>query len=305
MTYFWRLIFSVIIAFTLAFLTPSANSLLLANTQIPARDFLKLGVNQMQQGNYQSAIENLTLAIQMQSNLSAAYSDRCLAYLQLQDYHAAIADCTQALNLAPDNSQAYLNRGLAHYRQGNYPNAIADYNQVIALTPANFRAHYNRGIAFAEEGNYSQAIIDYNLALTQISPTNTLLLADIYNDRGLANLELQNLAAAMKDFNLAIHFNAEDDRAYFNRACACERSGDILGAMHDFSQVIRLKPSNALAYVNRGVANYNLGYYQRAIADLQKASAYFEQQKETLASKKTLYLLKTVQQEISSVMEIA
>ncbi|MEA5552796.1 tetratricopeptide repeat protein [Anabaena cylindrica UHCC 0172] len=303
---FWRLIFSVmIIAFSLMFFTPGANSLPVANGEITASDLFKLGVNQLQVGNYKAAIENLDIAIQMRSDFSAAYSDRCLAYLQLQDYHQAIADCTQALNLAPNDSEAYLNRGLALYRQGHYLHAIADYNQAIALKPDNFRAHYNQGIAFAGEGNHSEAIIAYNRALTQIDPSTTLLLADIYNDRGLAYLEAQNLAAAMNDFNLAIRLNADDERAYFNRGCLGERSGNYLDAIHDFSQVIRLKPIHALAYVNRGLANYNLGYYQRAIADLQQASAYFEKQEQKLAHQKILDMLKIVQQEISFTQEIA
>ncbi len=305
MTYFWRLIISFMIVFVCAFLAPSANSSLLAETQITARDFFKLGVNEMHKDSYQKAIENFSLAIQMQSDFIVAYSNRCLAYLQIQDYHQAIADCTQALNLAPDNVEAYLNRGLAQYRKGNYLDALADYNQVIALKPDDFRAYYNRGIALAGDGNYSQAIIDYNQALTKIPPTNTLLLADIYNDRGLAYFKLQNMEAAMNDFHLAIHFNPDDDRAYFNRGCICGRSGDNFGAMRDFSQVIKLNPSNAQAYVNRGIANYNLGYYQRAISDLQKASEYFGQQKQIIAYKRTLDLLKTVQQEISSAWEIA
>ncbi|MBG1243178.1 tetratricopeptide repeat protein [Nostoc sp. NZL] len=62
----------------------------------------------------------------------------------------------------------------------------------------------------------------------------------------------------MLDFNLAIRLNANDYRAYFNRACACGRNGDDFGAVRDFSKVIRLNPQ---AYVNRGVARYRLGYY--------------------------------------------
>ena len=299
------LIISLIIVFVCTFVTPGENSSLLADTQITASDFFKLGVKEIQKGSYQAAIDNFSLAIQIQSDFSAAYSDRCLAYIQIQDYHQAIVDCTQALNLVPDNVEAYLNRGLAKYRQGNYLDAIADYNQVIALKPDNFRAYYNRGIALAEDGNYPQAIIDYNLALTKIPSTNTLQLADIYNDRGLAHFELQNLEAAMNDFHLAIHFNPDDYRAYFNRGCICGRTGDNFGAMRDFSQVIRNNPSNAQAYVNRGIANYNLGYYQKAISDLQQASKYFEQQKQIIFSERTLDLIKTVQQEISSVREIA
>ncbi|WP_041233084.1 hypothetical protein [Cylindrospermum stagnale] len=109
MTYFWRLIISVMIVLALNLLTPSANSSPLANTQITESDFFQLGVDNMQRGNYLQAIENLNLAIQMRKDFTAAYSDRCLAYLQLQDYHQAIArsaapkaiaDCTQAINLA-------------------------------------------------------------------------------------------------------------------------------------------------------------------------------------------------------------
>ncbi|MEH2333427.1 tetratricopeptide repeat protein [Nostoc sp.] len=73
----------------------------------------------------------------------------------------------------------------------------------------------------------------------------------------------------------------------------------------DFSQVIRLNPSNAQAYVNRGVAQYRLGYHLGAIADLQKASEYFENQGKKVAYEKTLDFLKNLRQQISSVTEIA
>ncbi|MFM5981397.1 MAG: tetratricopeptide repeat protein [Sphaerospermopsis kisseleviana] len=308
MMYFWRLIFSVLLCFSLISFTPSANSLPVNNQEITASDWFKLGVNQMQQGNFPAAIEYLNLAIKMQNEFIAAYKNRCLANLEIEDYQQAITDCTQALNLDPKDSDAYLNRGLAKYRKGNYLDAIADFNQVIAIKPNDFRAYYNRGIVSAEQGNYSQAIIDYNLALTQINPNNptdNVLLADIYNDRGLAYFQLQNLPEAMNNFNLAIRLNTDDERAYFNRGCICGRSGDNMGAMQNFSQVIRLNPSNAQAYLNRGVANYNLGYHQRAIADLQTASQFFANQEQTLAYQRTLDLLKTVQQQISLALEVA
>jgi tetratricopeptide (TPR) repeat protein len=305
--YFWRLTFSVIIAIFLMFLTPTANSLPVSNSEVTASDLLKFGVNQMQQENYEAAIEYLNLAIKIENEYTAAYKNRCLAYLEIEDYTQAITDCTQALNLDTEDSEAYLHRGLAQYRQGNYLDAIADFNQALVLKPNDFRAYYNLGIAFAGTGNYSQAIIDYNQALKEIPPDNpnyNLFSADIYNDRGLAYFELQNLSAAMNDFDQAVSLNADDDRAYFNRGCICGRSGDNLGAMQDFSQVIRLNPSNAQAYLNRGVANYNLGYHQRAIADLQTASQYFAKQEKTLAYQRTLNLLETVQQQISLALEV-
>jgi tetratricopeptide (TPR) repeat protein len=305
MTYFWQLFFTVIIAFSLNFGTPAADSSPISTTQTTANEFFRLGVEKMQNGNDQEAIANFNQAIQLQENFAAAYSDRCLAYLQLQEYHQAIVDCTQAINLTPDNVEAYLNRGLAQYRQGNYPDAIADDERAIVLQPSDFRAYYNRGLALAAQENYTEAIIDYNNALKHIPQDNSIIFADIYNDRGLARLQLQDLKAAMLDFDMAISLNSNDYRAYFNRGCACGRNGDDFGALRDFSEVIRLKPSYALAYLNRGVARHRLGYHEGAIADLQKASQYFEYKGEKLAYQKALDLLKTMQQAIPSTTEVA
>lgn len=313
MTYFWRLFLSVLIALFLSFYPISAYSLPLTITPITANEFWKLGVIKIQRGDYQEAIEQFNQALQLQENLALAYSDRCFAYLQLQDYHHAIADCTQALNFAPQNFETYLLRGLAHYRQGNDPQAIADYNQAIALKPDDFRAYYNRGLAYAGTKNYSQALTNYNLALTQISPTSNLFLADIYNDRGLAHLILQDSPAAMLDFNLAIRLKPQNYRAYFNRGCAKGINGDDKAAIRDFSQAIKLNPSYAQAYVNRGMARYRLISHQRAMSgnkllriytDLKQASEYFGQQGEKIAYEKTLTLLNKLQHQLELTTEI-
>jgi tetratricopeptide (TPR) repeat protein len=305
MNYFWRLFLSTIAVFFLAFGTNPADASSISKSQLTAQEFLKLGAEKILHSNYPEAIADLNQAIQLESNFAQAYSDRCLAYLQLQDYQQAIADCSQAINLTPENAEAYLNRGLANYRQKDYAAAIADYQQAIALKPYEFRAYYNLALVHAAQGNYSQAIVDYNLALGQISQPKNILLADIYNDRGLARLELQDLEAAMVDFSRAIKLDANDYRAYFNRGCACGRKGDNFGALRDFSKVINLKPDSALAYVNRGVTRYHLGYYQGAIADLQKASQFFGYQGEQLAHQKALVLLKTMQKQLPSISEFA
>ncbi len=296
----------LIIAVTLLcfFLTSPAYSLPTSITQDPADEFFQVGVEKMRYGNYQEAIKDFQQAIQVKKDFAAAYSNSCLAYLEIQDYHNALADCTQAINFTPDNIEAYLNRGLAYYRLGDYQAAIFDDNKAIALKPHEFRAYYNRGVANASLENYQQAITDYNLALSQISQIPNPLLADIYNDRGLARLELANLQAAMLDFNMAIRLNTSDYRAYFNRGCACAKKEDFLGALRNFTEVIRLNPSDGKAYINRGIVSHQLGYEQAAIKDLQKAARYFGHQGEKLAYEKTLDLIKTVQQQIPSTVVI-
>ncbi|QIR38588.1 tetratricopeptide repeat protein [Tolypothrix sp. PCC 7910] len=303
MAYFWRLILSTIAVFAFTFSTHTANASPLNHTPTNAREFLQMGVDKISHSHYQEAIADFDQAIQLQNNFGEAYSERCLAYLQIQEYQQAIADCTQAINFSPDNAEDYINRGLASYRQKDYLSAIVDYQRAIALKPADFRAYYNLALAHAATDKYLEAIADYNLALSQISPSANILLADIYNDRGLARLQLQDFEAAMADFSKAIQLDANDYRAYFNRGCACGKKGDNFGALRDFSKVIRLNPSNGMAYVNRGVARYQLGYYQGAIADLQKASEFFGFTGEKLAYQKAVKILETMQKQIPSASE--
>ncbi|MBW4672561.1 MAG: tetratricopeptide repeat protein [Desmonostoc geniculatum HA4340-LM1] len=303
--YRFMLNFSIVFALVCIFIASPAYSLPTASTEITAGDFFKLGIEEMQHGSYTEAIEDFTEAIKLRNDFGSAYSDRCLAYLELKDYQNAIADCNQALNFTPDNVQARLNRGLAYYRQGDYQAAIADYNQTIALKPNNFRAYYNRGVARTILGNYQQAISDYELALTNIPQTSIVLKADIYNERGIARFGLLDLKAAMLDFSKAIVINPNDYRAYYNRGCACARSGDRSSAVRDFTESLELNPINAQAYLNRGIAYHQLGHEQAAIADLQKALEYFAQQGETIIYKKTFGLLKNLQQQLSFLSEIA
>ncbi|MBD2596204.1 tetratricopeptide repeat protein [Nostoc spongiaeforme FACHB-130] len=303
MTNFWRFLFSLLVVFSVTF----ASQLLLPSTSLAQRvsnQSVDLGVVQMQQGNYELAIVHFNQAIAQNGKNAVAYSNRCLAYLHLQDYHQAIADCTQAINFSPNNVEAYLNRGLAHYRQGNYLSAIDDDNLAIAHKPQDFRAYYNRGVAHNAIGDHTSAITDFNLALTQIPLVANIFFADIYNDRGLAHFQLHNLDAAMQDFHLAIRFNAYDYRAYFNLGCVCGRNGDNTAAVNHFSEVIRLDPSNGQAYLNRAIAQYYLGYNQRAIADLNKASEYFEQQNQKIAYERTKDLLHRLQQEVQLAIQI-
>lgn len=270
-----------------------------------AQDFFKSGVKKIDSGNYKGAIKDFTRAIELKADFAPAYSNRCLAYLQLEDAAHAIEDCTQALTLAPKNTEAYLNRGLARYRQGDYLAAIKDDTQVIHLKPEDFRAYYNRGVARSALGNHLEAIEDYDRALGQSSQLSGPLVAEIYNDRGLARFELEDFKGALSDFSVAIRINANDDRAYYNRGCTCHRKGDYQGAIRDFTQSLQLNPANAEAYLNRGMVYYVLGEEQAAIEDLHKAAKYFSHPSQRVAYQKTLELIEKIQLELASNWEIA
>ena len=61
------------------------------------------------------ALELYTEAIQLDSKMAAAYSNRALVHLKLSQPEAAEADCTHALELEPNNAKALLRRATARF----------------------------------------------------------------------------------------------------------------------------------------------------------------------------------------------
>ena len=282
---------AVIIAVTFFFMS---SALAGSNSQsaIAAQDYFRSGVTALEQGSYHTAIEEFTQAIE-QNPHAAAYSNRCLVYLLLDQPQQALADCTQAIQHNPTNGEPYLNRGLAQYRLGNYQEAIANYNQLLGLQPQDFRAYYNRGLGQFALRNYAEAIADYNFSLA--SPlVSASQLAEIYDDRGIAFLMLGNYQQALADFTQTIQFIPTDTRAFFNRACAYHQQENYLAALNDFDRVLELAPHNAQAYFNRGLLRHQMGDRPDAITDLQQAARHFYHQGLLTSYQQSLNLLQQI-----------
>lgn len=103
--------------------------------------------------NYNNSNINLgSLPPKSQYNESALrnaslYNDRGQSKANLQDYNGAIADYTMAIELNPVFLSAYMNRGSAKYHQKDYKGAIVDYTTAIENDPYPAGAYCSRGIA--------------------------------------------------------------------------------------------------------------------------------------------------------------
>ena len=242
-------------------------------------DIFNSGLDHVQQQNYQQALVNFTQVINRQDNLvGAAYSNRCLVNLQLQNYSAAEVDCTTAIEHNSDNIEAYLNLGLTYYRQGEYNQAIAQYQQVIQRDSEDYRAYYNRGLAHFAVENYPQAITDYNSALMSSRGFNRESKSLIYNDLASTYMMLGDFEQAIFNFDRAIALEDHNYNAYFNRGCAHHRQGKYEAAIEDFSHVVQLKPDFTQAYVNLAVLHHQIGQDRAAFTDIDIALQQYQQQ---------------------------
>lgn len=70
-------------------------------------------------------------ALKKYPNSSAAYNNRATAYIAQKEYDLAIEDCSMTLQIEPNHALAYYNRALAYSGKGEFDKASADFKKYL------------------------------------------------------------------------------------------------------------------------------------------------------------------------------
>ena len=62
-----------------------------------------------------------------------------MVFASLGEYDKAISDCNMAIDLSPEYALYYYNRGICYEEKGEQDKATADYNMAIKLDPERFK----------------------------------------------------------------------------------------------------------------------------------------------------------------------
>jgi tetratricopeptide (TPR) repeat protein len=146
----------------------------------------------------------------------------------------AIANYTRALDIDPKFAEILCRRAHVYQNTGAFDRAIADFSKVISAEPKHVMALLGRGSAFEAKLLTKQAIDDYSRAI-RISKAGIA-----YYARAMAQLAVNDLPAAIKDFTAAIKAEPQFRAAYQNRGLAHERSGQQALAEADYKQAADL-----------------------------------------------------------------
>mgnify|MGYP001275668173 CR=1 FL=1 len=139
----------------------------------------------------ESAIEDFTAAIAVDSQFYLAYFMRSVAKLrQLEyeraenaaegkkntvlDYELVLSDLSTVIKIAPDFVYAYYNRARLYFEMKDFEAAVSDYNEAIKYNPEFAEAYFNRGLIKLFLGNNEEGIAD-------LSKAGELGIADSYN----------------------------------------------------------------------------------------------------------------------------
>ena len=247
-------------------ITKQPNSTRTDTRQQSAESLISLGGAKIYKGDYQGAIADYNLALQINPNNPDIYYQRGIAYFNLNNTKAALDDFNQVIRLNPKNYRGYVGRGNAYGNKKEYDRAIADFNQALKLNSNYAKAYIGRGNAYYYKGDYNSALVNQNQAL-KLDPND----AAAYNGRGWAYYAKGDYDRAIADQNQALKLDPTYTNSYDNRGLAYYGKKDYDRAISDYSQVVRLDPKYTDAYYNRGLAYFDKKDYDHAIADYSQA----------------------------------
>lgn len=95
--------------------------------------------------------------------LSMILVSRGLICKDMENYDQAVADFTLAIELNPGYPGIYNNRGSVYAKKGRYDKAIADFTRAIELDPIYAQAYDNRGLAYAFKNDTDRSNGDWRL----------------------------------------------------------------------------------------------------------------------------------------------
>jgi tetratricopeptide (TPR) repeat protein len=121
------------------------------------------GMHAFAGGDYRKAEGVMTEVLIHDPDHKLAYTARGSARLQLEEFESAIDDLTTAIEIDADYARAYHLRGLAFKKQGKNDEALADFNLAIEANPEYGAAYYSRATLLAEMGKEDAATSDIEM----------------------------------------------------------------------------------------------------------------------------------------------
>jgi tetratricopeptide (TPR) repeat protein len=157
--------------------------------------FFFLGYGYYELGEFETAIEQYSKAIELDPTQDGLYSERGTTYSQLGEYELALKDFDQAIALYPNYEKAYGNRAEVYLILERYEEALADYMKSIEIDP-----EYEYGYQGIADVYYQQEDFDKAIEYATIAIDLNPFYASAYETRGLTYLRKAQLFNSTHDY---------------------------------------------------------------------------------------------------------
>lgn len=182
-------------------------------------DLLNDANNDIENGNYEQAVQKLIASIRLQPKIRDAY-------LSL---NTACSHTNQTAIL-----KSYLQKAKTIFEEDD-------------------EICYYLGNIYQNENNLAKAIQEYTLAIkySKKNGEDYELVYAYYQNRASCYLKLNEFAKAIPDFNYALKLNQENETIYVNRGIAYYKTGKRTEACQDWRKASKLGNSSASVYLRK------------------------------------------------------
>lgn len=191
---------------------------------------------------YGESLDILNGILKKDDTNTQAWLMRGYIFKENGDTNQAISDFQSALEANPEFYNANMQLGMI-YQLRNNPICLGYFTNAITSNPYSEEAYYGRGLWYQEKGQYNKAMQDYTTIL-KINPNNKTA----HFNMGYIHLVYLNVfPESIKHFTRAIECDPTYAEAYYNRAMAYERLGNIGAAKADFQSALTHRPGYRIA----------------------------------------------------------
>jgi tetratricopeptide (TPR) repeat protein len=198
------------------------------------------------------------------------YESRGLVYQDLRKHLSAVDDFTVALQLDPAIGENYYHRGESLLRLGDLEGAIDDFAQAVQLKYTDPLVFNARGMTKRALGHLDEAIHDLTDAV-QFNPKNVEFLLN----RAACFMDVDDPGSAEQDMHDALALDSRDSRLYQRRGEARLALHAFDEAIEDLDNALRCDPARrakveiqrllGYAYANSDRHEEACGYFRDAL----------------------------------------
>ena len=186
-----------------------------------------------------------------------------------RDYAAAIEYFSKAIASDSMFVNAYIYRGITKDAQDNFVGALTDFNKARKLDSNDVYVYVERSQTFLNIGELEAAAKDFK-KIIELNP-NSQDAGDAYFYLARINYKQKNYEPAINFYTRVLKFRPDDPEILFLRGECKFMLGDFRGSIKDFDLALIKDGDNELAYAKRGEAKLFLEDKKGACEDFVKA----------------------------------
>ena len=214
-------------------------------------------------GKYNEALASLTVAIDRDKKLLAAYSYKVFAHISLKQFPAAV-ETAEAAVLKDKSGETYYNLGMAQDSLMKFKEAAYSFSRANFYDPKMTRAYIGLAYSNMKLGEFAKALeaADKSLAMEPENIHALIVRAEIHT----AN---RNPQKAVDDISKIISYNPNELKYYMVRGEKYEELGQFQNAIADYNKATTINDKDYYVYYKRAKAYESLSDFKSAIKDYE------------------------------------